>query len=334
MYPTALKPRTIVQHWYTRDAEEAELGLKARFVNASRFRIEGDPGKFRLRCSWASLGASRLISASNTGYEVVGFLEDSVFVAFAVQGSVSVHARGERLRALPRSTALVLRPGDRFNYSMPPGASVLGLQIPLDALVRQAKQTFGAQSWIDRTGSCGHIDLVRGPGTALFRNVASSFREIEALDETGLGELARSSLDEMLLNLALVTLSPKLLPELDRSPKAIGKPAIERAKQYISAFADGPLRISDVARDLGISVRALQVGFQCHVGRTPTQFLFDCRLRKAREQLLAAADTSTVAAIATECGFVNFGAFAARYRRAFGELPSETLLRRHRRRRQ
>jgi AraC-like DNA-binding protein len=53
--------------------------------------------------------------------------------------------------------------------------------------------------------------------------------------------------------------------------------------------------------------------------------LFRRRLDLARARLLAATDTATVTTVALECGFVNVGAFADRYRRAFGELPSQTL---------
>jgi transcriptional regulator GlxA family with amidase domain len=38
-----------------------------------------------------------------------------------------------------------------------------------------------------------------------------------------------------------------------------------------------------------------------------------------------------VSSIAIDCGFVNLGLFASRYRRTFGELPSQTLARNRRR---
>jgi len=43
--------------------------------------------------------------------------------------------------------------------------------------------------------------------------------------------------------------------------------------------------------------------------------------------LQAALPGETVTAIALECGFGNLGEFASRYRRRFGEKPSETFRR-------
>jgi transcriptional regulator GlxA family with amidase domain len=43
--------------------------------------------------------------------------------------------------------------------------------------------------------------------------------------------------------------------------------------------------------------------------------------------LQAALPGETVTGIALECGFGNLGEFAGRYRRRFGEKPSETFRR-------
>ena len=50
------------------------------------------------------------------------------------------------------------------------------------------------------------------------------------------------------------------------------------------------------------------------------------RLRRAREALQAADRGATTArAVATGLGLVHMGRFAAAYREAFGESPSDTL---------
>jgi AraC-like DNA-binding protein len=46
--------------------------------------------------------------------------------------------------------------------------------------------------------------------------------------------------------------------------------------------------------------------------------------------LEAATPAATVTEVATECGFFHLGRFSARYRQAFGEVPSSTLARRRR----
>lgn len=55
-------------------------------------------------------------------------------------------------------------------------------------------------------------------------------------------------------------------------------------------------------------------------------YLRDDRLRRARETLLAAAPgATTVGAVASGLGLLHLGRFAAAYRNAFGEAPSDTL---------
>jgi AraC-like DNA-binding protein len=80
-----------------------------------------------------------------------------------------------------------------------------------------------------------------------------------------------------------------------------------------------------VAAELGIGIRALQAGFRRQVGYSPRQYLIRCRLDLARARLLSPAPLDTVSSIAIDCGFLNLGLFASRYRRTYGELPSQTL---------
>jgi len=76
-------------------------------------------------------------------------------------------------------------------------------------------------------------------------------------------------------------------------------------------------------------VRALQQGFARHLETTPSGYLRQVRLGRVREALLAGdADTMTVAAVASGWGFFSLGRFAAQYREAYGESPSQTLRRR------
>ncbi len=331
MHEPAPRPRTIVQHWRTRDVEEAAANLSERFCHASRFKFEGRRDAFRLQCSWAKLAHARIIRASNTGYEVDGFLSDAVFIAFTMQGGVSLQTGSERIRSEPRAAALTLRPGQTFHYTMPRGALLFGLELPIENLARQASLMFDGRVAVDAdTPMHDKIDIAGGTGAALFRNVAVAFKEIEMLDNAGLGVIAETSLSELLANLALINLIPDVRARLEVTPRDVGSGTIERARQYIEAHSEGPIRMAELARDLGLSLRALQATFRRQLGRSPTEYLFECRLMKVRQHLLNAPEGATVTSLATECGFVNLGAFSARYRNAFGELPSETLFRRRR----
>lgn len=114
-----------------------------------------------------------------------------------------------------------------------------------------------------------------------------------------------------------------------RSPVAPSGPtAIREAVDYIEAHASEPIGVSDVADHIGLSVRALQQGFVKHVQMTPMTYLREIRLARVRHEL-AASDptTSSVTTIAASWGFFHVGRFAATYRTAYGESPSDTLRR-------
>ena len=86
--------------------------------------------------------------------------------------------------------------------------------------------------------------------------------------------------------------------------------------------------IDDIAGAAGVSRRTLLRGFRRHRGSSPTRMLRDLRFQGVHDALLAARQgTATVADIATQWGFCEFGRFALEYRRRFGEKPSMTLQR-------
>ena len=102
--------------------------------------------------------------------------------------------------------------------------------------------------------------------------------------------------------------------------------AIIRAKEYICAHIDDPLTATGIADACGLSVRALQQGFQISMQTSPMRYLRELRLRKVREDLLIAdPETTSVAEIAHRWGFGHLGRFAGFYRDVYGERPSAAL---------
>ncbi|WP_328528488.1 AraC family transcriptional regulator [Nocardioides sp. NBC_00368] len=115
-----------------------------------------------------------------------------------------------------------------------------------------------------------------------------------------------------------------------KHPAAPGGPAaIRAAVAYIEEHAAEPIGVNDVAAHAGLCVRALQQGFARHLETTPSGYLRQVRLGRVRDALLASdAEATTVATVASRWGFFSLGRFAAQYREAYGETPSQTLRRR------
>lgn len=100
---------------------------------------------------------------------------------------------------------------------------------------------------------------------------------------------------------------------------------VKWAENFIRAEAARAPTISEVAREAGVSVRALSDAFRRFRDTTPGAVLREQRLQGVRHALLAAGPGETVASVASAWGYVNFGMFARAYQRRFGELPSRTL---------
>lgn len=114
------------------------------------------------------------------------------------------------------------------------------------------------------------------------------------------------------------TLQGKTLPAPSR--------VIARAVDVIETHPEQAHTMGSLAREVGVSVRALQKGFRRHLDTTPSAFLREVRLRRVHDELKAAqSDSATVGAVAGRWGFAHLGRFASSYRRQFNETPSQTL---------
>jgi len=87
------------------------------------------------------------------------------------------------------------------------------------------------------------------------------------------------------------------------------------------------LYVEDLCQVTGVSERTLRSVFNEAFGLGPIRYLRHRRLHLVRAALRAALPgRDTVASIATEFGFWDFGRLAREYNALFGELPSQTLM--------
>jgi AraC family transcriptional regulator, ethanolamine operon transcriptional activator len=89
-----------------------------------------------------------------------------------------------------------------------------------------------------------------------------------------------------------------------------------------------PITIAGLSQAVGVSERTLRYAFASVYRESPKQHFLRERLAAVRRALDAPATaTATVTSIATDHGFFELGRFAAQYKAAFAEYPSETLRR-------
>lgn len=101
--------------------------------------------------------------------------------------------------------------------------------------------------------------------------------------------------------------------------------SLKLALSWLNQRLDEPVGLDELAAVAGVRPRTLEMHFKAHLGVTPLGWVRKTRLARARQQLLTAHGDASVTHIANSNGFAELGRFAARYRREFGELPSDTL---------
>jgi adenylate cyclase len=101
--------------------------------------------------------------------------------------------------------------------------------------------------------------------------------------------------------------------------------AVARAIGLMRENLAHPLGIDAIVAVAGVPERTLRRQFKRFTGQSPTAYHRNMRLEAARSSLRSNSFDAEVTATAAKHGFDHFGRFAARYRRRFGELPSNTL---------
>jgi AraC-like DNA-binding protein len=155
--------------------------------------------------------------------------------------------------------------------------------------------------------------------------VAYLFRELSAPDSLLVTERALTAAGAALADLHAHCLVAGAGAPDRVAPASLAQ--VKAAEVMMRAFYDAPLTMADIAGEIGVGQRALQIAFQRHRGRPPRAVLTTFRLEAARERLRHPLPGDTVSSIALDCGFVHLGRFSLTYRSTFGETPSDTLRR-------
>lgn len=296
------------------------------FSEARRFDF--DAGTGRLVTEQLSLGDTgiRVSRVRSTGHRIRLEENRDVTFLFPRSGALSVRVAGRDARIAAKDAAF-LRPNLRETHARragDPAFQGLVLMLPLRQ-IGQIAATSGARpvlgaDMLPVRGASGrrlsayldllalHLDHPQDP--------APSGRVI-----AGMAALVRDLIADWL---------GEIPAERGAADRATGTDAarVRRAEEIMRARIDEPLSVADLAQELGLSLRSLQLAFQTVHGEGPRARLTRIRLDLARAALLAADPPRQVTEVALDCGFTHLSRFAEAYLRAFGERPSETLARR------
>lgn len=165
-----------------------------------------------------------------------------------------------------------------------------------------------------------------------FRNMLRILGDGLSLKQTGvLSQVLARALEEAVL---IALLDYMRLLAADRPQVIACLPPTVRMAMELMQETEHLVLISDVAEALGVSVRALQIGFLNTLGMSPHDYLKRIRLRKFRRDLLLLGP-GAFKPVARHWGFTNSSRLKHLYLTCFGETDwnrvakGSTLQRRH-----
>ncbi|WP_305787036.1 helix-turn-helix transcriptional regulator [Symbioplanes lichenis] len=224
-----------------------------------------------------------------------------------------------------RGHAAAAGPGDAVTFRH--GADFRPLALIVDeAALRQELAVLTGMPAARRLRFASSLTVTSGAAASWCRTVRSFRAEGLAGDSLLQYPLIAEHMRHLVVAGALLCLPHSHRAELDQPAAPMHPASLRRVVTAIEDRPEQPFSVGDLAAIGRISVRTLQIGFQRHLGMSPTAYLRQVRLGRAHQLLLAGLQgQETVAAVAHRCGFAHLGRFSRAYRQRYGAAPSETL---------
>ena len=281
-----------------------------------------------IRLSADEVGLLRLEEASfSIGFDQAAPSPDAVMIGLLGKGRVRTTGPCGR-----RGDQPVFGPGEAFLMDLPSraGAEVQGVDVEIAMLDRRVVEELAGTSPDEEELRFLGAGSTSPTATQQWRSTHAAVRSAVHGNPTVVEQpLVLGALARLLAATALSAFPHTGHAGPDARDRAAAHPAtLRRAIAYVEGHAHEDIGAADIARAAHVSVRAVQLTFRRHLGTTPTAYLRQVRLEHAREELLRSdPGRTTVSTVAARWGFLSASTFAARYRAAFHELPSQTLQR-------
>lgn len=174
------------------------------------------------------------------------------------------------------------------------------------------------------------ITWVRLPGgrrAQLVQLTQDAFAIAKAYERSGMPPALASSISQGLINGYAAALCEATVDFWQQSAKARQHFHLLLACERIASTGDvEEIDLNAIARRSGYTRRSLELIFNQLVGMPPGRWFMNIRLNGALRDLLASQEIR-ISDIAAKWGFRHVPRFSAYFRRAFGELPSDTFSR-------
>ena len=230
----------------------------------------------------------------------------------------SRYRAGRREHVAAPSDAVFVASGWEFTRHSPPGA-MFGIELKADSLIDEIAARAGGKPG-ELLVATRRLELSDADRARLLGAVANF---VQSTAPGAPIPLARHRETGLIASVAGLLLQQSAVTRTRQATNA----RIADLEDWIDAHLQEPITLGRLCTVAGVGGRALAKIFESRRGMSPMRYVTERRLAAVHARLLKAGAKDEVTAIATDLGFTHLGRFAIAYRNAFGESPSQTLLR-------
>ncbi|MGR2737866.1 helix-turn-helix domain-containing protein [Billgrantia sp. Q4P2] len=173
----------------------------------------------------------------------------------------------------------------------------------------------------------GLVEQTQGIGTTLAMTIRSLTAGIGESGTLSHSPQAVKLLSESILHMIFASMAQQPERQMEARMSDITPRHLKVAIDFIHNNLHRPLSVSEIAEAAGVSVRALQAGFQRHHHTSPLRYLRQVRLEAVHRELSSPGNRLPIGEVAQKWGFNHLGRFSIEYRSLYGEPASATVKR-------
>ncbi len=241
-----------------------------------------------------------------------------------VEHSMSSRSRGREVHITPKHGAMYRKEADAL-LKASRRLHMTAVMFDSAALEQTLSALLGEPVEVDLELASG-INLERGLGKEWWDLLSDVRRQIDGGNTLFSCRMVADPLAQSLMTGFLLASTHQFSEQLHSGDSVATPESLKLVEDAIMARLSESFTFTEIAQEVGISLRAIQRGFAHHIGTTPSQFVRTERLRRAHVDLVAGDPSTTrVADVAARWGFTHLGRFSAQYRKLYGVSPSDTL---------
>ena len=245
------------------------------------------------------------------------------FFVLVKGGDVVFNIEGKAHKAVP-GQGIVINNGQTFSRSSGPVANLLVLRLEPQKVYEATSHLL--DNWEKDVRFSSRFSFSDLFGGATWRAIEFVNNEISRLDRNNPHHFSQlDNLETFLVKTVVETQHRESVNDPFPHSEKRYPETLKRAIALIRESCHQPLRSSNLAEVAGISERSLNILFNKYVHMPAMQYLKRTRLLRVYRDLRYAQPGIRVTDVASRWGFTQLGWFSSKYRKEFGELPSDTL---------